>query len=499
MQQNRITVNNLLGLINHYRGFIKKGRRNESAPADPFDLDTPLLTFGSNAWTARDAMAGTAVFGATGAGKSSGPGKKLAMSFLRHQYGFLVLCAKNDEADEWHGYAKAAGREDDVITIEEDGDYRFNVLQYELTRSGKGAGKTTNMVKLCRTISEMGEAGQSNGGENSAFWKNAEDELLTNIIDALKLSGQEVTFLNMQRMMNDAPKSLEQVTDENWQEGFCFQVLNQIADMELDPEESHTADLVFDYWTNTFASLDEKTRSIITSGFTGLANSFVRGPLKTLFSSDTTITPEAALDGKILIVNLPVKEYGHLGVVAAGIFKYCFQQAVERRNLQENARPVVLWADEAQYFLNSYDQIFQTTARSSRCATCYLSQSISNYLACLKGKNPKDEAESLLGNLATKIFCANNSTTNEWAAKLIGRDWGHRASMNSSNREQGGSGTSFGLSEQMNYLVDPIKFSTLKNGGPANGYIVEAFLTTSGKVWNNGMNYLKVRFNQLTT
>ncbi|UKI34434.1 MAG: TraG/TraD/VirD4 family protein [Lentisphaeria bacterium] len=77
-----------------------------------------------------------------------------------------------------------------------------------------------------------------------------------------------------------------------------------------------------------------------------------------------------------------------------------------------------LWGDECQYFTLDYDQIFQTTARSSRTLTVYATQNLDN----LYNGYGKEQANSLLGNLGTKIFCQNGDyNTNKWAADSIGR------------------------------------------------------------------------------
>ena len=107
------------------------------------DLDFALLKFSLNKqdwWTIRDAVRGVQIFGGIGSGKSSGSGKTLAKAFLKNGFGGVVLCAKPDERANWEAMAKELGREDDLIIFQEDSEYEFNPLQYEMTREGKGAG-----------------------------------------------------------------------------------------------------------------------------------------------------------------------------------------------------------------------------------------------------------------------------------------------------------------------------------------------------------------------
>ena len=92
--------------------------------------------------------------------------------------------------------------------------------------------------------------------------------------------------------------------------------------------------------------------------FTGLADQFLRGKTHKLFTDKLSIVPELSETGKIIILDLPVKEYGESGRLAQILFKYLWQKAIERRSVKESPRPVFLWADEAQNFCASYDMQF---------------------------------------------------------------------------------------------------------------------------------------------
>jgi hypothetical protein len=159
-----------------------------------------------------------------------------------------------------------------------------------------------------------------------------------------------------------------------------------------------------------------------------------------------------------------------------------------------------LWADESQFFYTSNDREFQSTARSSRACTVYLTQNLPNYFAALGGgESSRVETEAFLGNLQTKIFHANSDhTSNEWASNLISRSYQYRHNFSASGNENR-SAQSAGVSESLDFEILPGEFSRLKTGGPANNYCVEGILYQSGRVWRaNGKTYLKVRFQQET-
>lgn len=485
---------------------VKKGK---------FDMNQTLLQFTDNPkdrLTISDAFRGIQVFGAIGSGKSSGSGKTIALSFLRNGYGGLIMCGKPDESKTWLEYAYAAGREKDIIIFSKDSGHEFNPLQYEMQRQGKGGGETMNLVTLFMHLNALAE--RINGGESKegdSFWKNALRRLLIRVIDLIKISGEELSIRNMVEIVNSAPSGqnflpfLDQVSDEErdewFEQGYCTQCL-QIGFAKystMNDEEKQTFKMVYRYFLRDFAKLYDETRSAVIESFLGLAEPFLSGILAKQFSQGVNITPEITHEGKIIIMDYPVKEYLEVGIFSQCIMKLLWQQATERRNVQESPMPVFLWVDESQFFLSEYDMLFQTTARSSRACTVFLTQNISNYYAVIGGNHPKARVDSLLGNLCTKIFHANNDyETNQWAANTIGKKFKNMSSFGGNISPGSNWMPSLGTnsSEQLHYQVEPTRFTTLKCGGVENDFVVEGVIVTAGKVWSNDQNFIEMPFFQ---
>lgn len=470
-----------------------------------FDLDKSLIKFSQNPqdnWTIRDAVRGTQIFGGIGSGKSSGSGKTIAKAFLRNGFGGLVLCAKPDERENWVKYAKEVNRESDLIIFSEGSSFEFNPLEYEMTRAGKGAGEIFNLANLFMEIYKMGNrfSGGGSSNESERYWDNALKRCLNRMLQLLKLSGQEVSIQNMRRLLSSAPlqHEVEQIAEMDdskflqWGEkNYCIGCLLDAGNNIETDESKEEYELIYDYFLREFATMPEKTRPIIVESFLGLAEPFISGILRKHFSRGTNLYPEITHEGKIIILDFPVKEYLQAGVYAQGIFKLLWQQATERRNITQYPLPVFLWVDESQLFLSDYDQIFQTTARSSRACTVFLSQNISNYYVSIGGKNPQSRADSLLGNLSTKIYHANNdAVTNEWAARTIGKAFLNVSSINV------GKGQTTGMSQQLQFQVEPREFTTLRSGGKANNLEVDGVVTIAGRKWSNGRNFLNAVFIQ---
>ena len=192
--------------------------------------------------------------------------------------------------------------------------------------------------------------------------------------------------------------------------------------------------------------------------------------LRELFCTSSTFVPEVTHAGAIVVVNLPVLEFGQLGQLAQTLFKFIWQRATERRDVRANPRPVFCWADEAQYFANGHDSVFQSTARSSHTATVYLTQNLANFHMVMS----QAETLALLGNLSTKICCANgDAATNEWASQTISRTWTLRASSALSRRDGDtteSSQHSFSQSDSLEQQIQPHDFTVLRKGGPEHNW-----------------------------
>lgn len=484
-----------------------------------------------DAWTVDDAMKGVSILGGTGSGKTSASGRALALKYLKEGWGGVVLCAKTDEAELWKKYCAETGRTDDLIVFEKgavhkEGAFKdqlmvFNPIDYELKRPGEGAGETQNITNIFMNIYRMGNriAGDGEGGKDERFWDVALKRCLNRIIELLKLAGEDLSYNNMVKVLSSCSSVntdmfLEELkfieTKKKFKkadENFCLKCLVKAYQAE-DIEETEIAfDMVYRYFTSDFNALGDKTRSTVSESFMGLAEPFLAGLLSKHFAGKTNIFPEWSYDDdprkgrqeskKIFILNFSVKEFLDMGIIAQSVFKLMFQQAVERRDVEKHPLPVFFWADEVQLFVNPYDQIFLTTARSKRVATVFLTQNISNYLAVM-GAGAKAKVDSLLGNLSTKIFHSNmDAETNEYASRLVGNALLPAGSVSKQvDKFRFEVSGSVGESMVIQPQIFPREFTTLKSGGKDNEYKVEAIMAVANRLWSDGRNFKLITFTQ---
>ena len=472
-------------------------------PGDEWPLDRVITYLNENQpITIRDCVEGICTLGGIGSGKTSGSGRHFALAFLRAGFGGLVLCAKKGEAAAWREYAKLTGREKSIIEFNPiSGEWCFPFLEYEARRKGEGAGYTENIVRLLMTAQEAIERGNTDGEE--AFWKRELAKLLRNAVDLLLLANRPISIPALAELVEHAPMSEEQALDESWLESSKLYQIIKEGDQLFDGRskwEKADFDTAVTYWLEQFPAMPEKQRGSTLSMFTGLIDLFMRRPFRQLFGEKgggkRVLVPELSFSGMIILLNFPVKEFGDSGRAAQVVYKYLWQQAMERRP-PEKKRPVFLWVDEAQNFATEYDQQFQATARSSLVCTHYLSQNLPNYYAEIRNKY---RVISLIGNLQLKISHANGDPeTNTTVSDTIGKSWQEHINdsiTTSTTGSEGGVNVGESRHFSFDYDVPPQVFTRLAKGGPGNDFIVQAIVFQTGRMWNDGDNFLIASFNQ---
>ncbi len=465
----------------------------------------------SDQMTIRDSTEGILILGQTGSSKTTGSGAMIARSFLLNGYGGLVLSVKG-EKKLWQSYCKAYGREKDLVILGPDSGEFFNFLDYESNlRGGAGKGIVHNIADTLKAIIK---AGDNSGGQESdkQFWDSSFKNLLVNVLDLILLTQDEIRFDILHRIIQSAPRNQQQLQSKDWKNNsHCFRLMHHAAKHLSKASPSPEVDkrarrlhAIQDFFLGNWLHLSEKTRSIIEQMFASYAARYLSDPLYTVFNTETTITPEDCYKkGKIILIDFPYLTYEGVGRDANILFKYVFQRAMQRRTIIEKSRPCFLFSDEYQTFIHEQDFHFQSIIRDYRVSTVYLTQNLPNfYLNAGQGELGKTRFRALAGNLATKIFHANNDPdTNEYAADLIGKDWHWSENEGqTSGKEQS---YSSGASETLAHIVDPSVFTKLKTGGPRHNFLTEAIIHRSGRLFfeNTGKyelmgNYLKLTIKQ---
>lgn len=470
----------------------------------PSYLDKPILQLSDqDDFTPRHAFEGIVIFGSIGSGKTSGSGQNVALNYLRSGFGGIVMCAKEEEFDLWTKYCEKAGRLGDLHRIGTGSKEMFNFLDYESKRTDSGAGITHNIASTLMTVMK---AGEPEGDEkDKSFWDGTMRSLLIHAIELCDLTKNELLFKDISAVIKSAPTTTDEINDIHWRsQSFCMKMMIMASDIINALPVSTSTDQMYlrlrkveDFFLSTWVNLSPKTRSIVEQIFLNFSHRFLSEPLNSIFCQGTSIRPDDTLKGKIIVLDLPYLIYDQAGRDGQVLFKYIWQRAMQRRKIDDTSRPVFLWADEAHLFLHEHDVDHQSTARAFRACTVYISQNLPNYyIHAGAGQQGRNRIEALLGNMGTKIFHANSCVqTNQYAADTVGKIRTWKSNQGASYGEK--SSFNQGISETVDYVIQPSEFATLITGGEANGFITEAIIHRQGAPFNfSKTNYLRKHFRQ---
>lgn len=484
-------------------------------------LDAPLLKIGRRqTLTIRDACEGIAIFGGTGSGKTSSSGNALARAYLKSGMGGIVFCAKPGEADRWRKLAQRHGRQNDVIVFDSTGQHRLNFMDYAQATVAKD-GFDINLVMLLTHLSEASKA-QSNSASDSsdnAFFRDAATQLIANAIPLLRVVYRSIRLKDLYQFIVSAPTTRDEINDPQWQaQSFCSQTLMRAAFLaeQGDQEAARIFDEHADYWLYEFSSLGDRTRGSVIATLTSTLYPFLSGKLNELFCTHTTIAPaEMAREGIILVLDLPTRSFGPAGAIGQQIVKLLFQMVIESAPIDEHARPVFCFLDEAQFFVNARDQEHLAVCRQSKVCNVFISQDLPTYFSVL---GDEETAKALVAKFQTRIFHANtDAATNRYASDIIGRTTHYNVSSNYSDgynsgigdnigEDAGGysagsgrnRGRSRGVTSYQDLAIPPEYFGrSLRNGGTKNRRLADAILVrNSGQFIATKSNWIKAEFAQ---
>lgn len=461
-----------------------------------WNLENAILQFdtprGKEELSLADVLRGVQIFGTTGSGKTSGGGRNLALSYLRSGFGGLVLCVKADEADLWESLCKESGRGGDLIRVSAGGSFGYNLLTEEM-RSASGPALISNVTNLLLDVSKLANrADDSSNRSGDGFWDQQLSVLISRTIVLVNAIHSQITARHIATFVSEAEHMARIPESRNSVEKTDFE--KELISLMVKCVDHQISDAV-DYFLQTFRRLPEKTRATILAMLQSVIYPLNEYPLEKMFSGDTTVSPNDAFQGKIIVVDVPVHTFKSVGQLAQSIWKNAFMNSIKVRS--DSSRPVFLWADESQYFAEKSDVLFLTTVRSKRCSVVYLTQNIPNYEMKLGSKQAVD---AILGSLNIRIFHQNNDPrTNTWATESIGKSKTMKRTVSRNETALfSSSKNNRNISESESYESDVAErvFTNLSEGGRKNNLQVEAIVHVAGHKFKNSKTWSKAIFRQ---
>jgi hypothetical protein len=403
-----------------------------------------------------------------------------------------VLCVKPDECALWQRYAQQTGRSESLLIVSPKHKWRFGFLNY-LLRVG---ASTEQIVGCFTTVLELADHGEKGQGKNDKLWERAVRQLIRNAIDICVLAKGTLSVSLLNKIISSAPRTHAEIHEEAWQaESFCYQCIVEADAKEKTPSQQNDFDLSASYFLREFVDFPPETRRSILATWSVFGDSFLRGVVNELFGGETNFVPELSHTGAVIVIDLPVKQYGQAGVFVQAMFKYIWQFAAERRDVGKNPRFSFFFCDEFQELVTERDAEFFATARSSRICSIVLTQTISGYYAVLGGESGRYKTEAMLGALTTQIFHATSGETARYASALFAKSFQTRMNFSSSRGHHDNS--SGGGSEALESKVLEAELTQVAKGGPENNWCTEAIVFQGGKTWKaTGDTMLWVTFRQ---
>ncbi|HZU34730.1 MAG TPA: TraM recognition domain-containing protein, partial [Gemmataceae bacterium] len=218
--------------------------------------------------------------------------------------------------------------------------------------------------------------------------------------------------------------SPEQLRSPEWLAGFHNQILKRAFEApKTSAVEQADCEQFLEYWLGEMVALNDRTRSSITTQALGILHVLCSGVVRAALSQGTNVTPAVLDQGKWLLIDMPVSRYGASGALVNAAWKLMVQRHILRRHAGRDSGITVIWVDEFQNHLNSFDAKFLAECRSHYGCMVVLTQSLHSYFAALKGGHAAEhQANALLTNFAHRIFCSlGDAKSAEWASGLLGK------------------------------------------------------------------------------
>ena len=337
-----------------------------------------------------------------------------------HKAGMLILDVKGNYYERIIEFAKECGRENDVILIKLDGEYKYNPLH-------KPHMEAIDLAERSRIVMDL----FSGGSKKEAFWDTKSAQMMCECI-------------RLMRMVNDGYVSLGDVHRIVTDESFLEEKLNLLYEKqdELNPFEFNSCSTYFsgEFTSSKAVNTIDTIKACVTEMTAFFAsserifNSFC--PPKEKPAGDTSKNfygfREVIDQGKIVVLAMNVQEYPKVSKTIAAYLKLDFQSEIIQRTVTTNTlnrtRPMFFISDEYQEFVTSNDGDFYGLSREARCCSIVSTQS---YTSVLKTLGNDRAFNTMQQNLVNKIWLrSDDKFTIETAQLLTGKEEKQKISKN---------------------------------------------------------------------
>ena len=327
---------------------------------------------------------------------------------FNNKLGMLILDVKGNYYKKVTEYAKKFGREDDLIIIELNGNFKYNPLD-------KPNLKPSILANRLKTILTL--FSQNNG---ESYWLDKAEQVLTECIKICRLyNNGYVTFSELHKL----------ITIPNYFSDKLSVLKNNFLNGNYSHSDVHDILSAIDFFEKEFNSLDSRTLSILKSEITRITGCFISDyDVLDIFSPSRNSQnfygfKDVVEKGKIVVLNMNIAEYRNLSKIIAAYLKLDFQTEVMARlaNKSSNSiRSVAFISDEYHEYVTDTDANFFAQSREAKCVNIVATQS---YTSLLSAINNQHIVKVIIQNLINKLwFRTDDIFTVEEAQKQIGKE-----------------------------------------------------------------------------
>ncbi len=488
-------------------GSARKNRSRSSAELG-YALDSAVLHLGTGSGepiTARELCQSAVLLGSSGSGKSSVL-SILIVAMLRAGFSLVLTTAKPGDAPRYERLAHYAGCGDRLTTFRIGVD-RFNPLLYTQRAYAGDPGLVERLLEL--VVTPMRRA-QGQGGER--FWISYATTALRAIVEVAVITGAPLSFDWVLRSLTNLPANPSEAREPaSLDRSPALRALRDASAGGMSPRDARTLRDAADTLLHRIPGTPARTRAGIdvtaTTGLDGLVHGVIADTIEV---TEHTWSPDDCIARpRCVVLDAAPQEYGPAALTLQRLLITMMQQAIYRRDLATASHPIGLVMDEAQLLIDpevDTDAEFMQTARDRNSFLCLASQGLGNIRhAARDARDPAAAAEIILNLPAIKIFTnTTDEATASWMCKTFAEIVQPRISFGTSDREDPKHGKGHRPGRSMTVAFEHMPDSrcsdvaSLKRGGPANDFVVEALVSIAGRRFGPRKRAsLKVAFNQM--
>lgn len=379
------------------------------------------------------------ITGSIGSGKTSSAVYQITKKLLKFgicssnnnskKIGMLVLDVKGNYYDFIKKECQYMGREDDLIEISLNSNIYYNPLDKKEYSPKIIASRLKYILLLFSP------------NNSESFWIDKAETVIAEVIKYIRIYNDGyVNFDELNKIISneeyyiETKKKLVDILKTKMDKS------NKLKLIEKEKEQNEIQRIIYDlntfinFYEKEFIKLDSRTKNIIRAEISRITNLFI-----TDYKINKHFSPkkeeinfngfeELIKEGKIVVLNMNISEYGDISKVIACYLKLDFQSEVLKQLGRGGPKRITAFiSDEYQEYVTKNDANFYSQSREAMCINVISTQSFTSIKNALKEENTSNV---IIQSLVNKIcFRTDDEYTIEKMQKLIGKEEKERKSI----------------------------------------------------------------------